>query len=324
VNKLGIIVFSSFLVVAIVPTASAQNLSNLEDIRQVQRDLADLMYNPGDINGMVSSQTQQAIREFQWLNNLPVTGNVDPQTKIAIDVQSTVGAQSAQLLPKPIISNGSREKPQSTKTAHENKANAKTDRDVSERASKAGDVLVDLTSATDKKVPNELLDRAEAIAVIPNMIKGAFGLGGRYGKGVVSQRAENGRWSAPAFIEIGGGSFGAQIGVSSTDLVLVFTDRKAMSMLEGGKDLKLGVDAGVVAGPIGRSAEAGTNANLQSAIYAYSRSKGLFAGVALDGAVLSVDKDTNQKVYGGSIDAKEILNGNTAVNSTIRPFVNVL
>src|SRR5215470_11974069 len=99
------------------------------------------------------------------------------------------------------------------------------------------------------------------------MIKGAFGIGGRYGKGLVSERAENGRWSAPAYIEIGGGSFGAQIGVSSTDLVLVFTDRKAMSMLEGGKDMKLGVDAAAVAGPIGRSAEAGVNLKLESAIY---------------------------------------------------------
>src|SRR5207247_6538952 len=122
----------------------------------------------------------------------------------------------------------------------------------------------------------------------------------------------------------GGGSFGLQIGVSPTDLVLVFTDRKAMSMLEGGKDLKLGVDAGVVAGPIGREAEAGVNANLKSAIYAYSRSKGLFAGVALDGAVLSMDKDMNHKVYSESVEAKQILDGNAAANATVRPFMDAL
>jgi len=209
-------------------------------------------------------------------------------------------------------------------STHEQKATAKSDKDASERASKAAGVLLDLTATSDKKVPNELLERAEAIAVIPNMIKGAFGLGGRYGKGVISQRVETGRWSAPAFLEIGGGSFGAQIGVSSTDLVLVFTDRKALSLLEGGKDLKLGVDAGVVAGPLGRSAEAGVNANLQSAIYAYSRSKGLFAGIALDGAVLNVDKDMNEKVYGAPVDAREILNGKTATNATARPFVDAL
>jgi lipid-binding SYLF domain-containing protein len=204
------------------------------------------------------------------------------------------------------------------------KKEVKVDKDVAERVSKATDVLQDLTAAKDKKVPNELLERAEAIAVIPNMIKGAFGIGGRYGKGLVSQRTSTGQWSSPSFIEIGGGSFGAQIGVSSTDLVLVFTDRKALSLLEGGKDLKLGADAGVVAGPIGRSAEAGVNANLESAIYAYSRSKGLFAGVALDGAVLNIDKDTNEKVYSAPITAERIFNGGAAANSVVRPFVETL
>jgi lipid-binding SYLF domain-containing protein len=104
----------------------------------------------------------------------------------------------------------------------------------------------------------------------------------------------------------------------------VFTDRKALSLLEGGHDLKLGVDAGVTAGPIGRSAEAGVNAKLSSAIYAYSRSKGLFAGVALDGAVLSIDKDMNEKVYGPTVNAEDILNGKTAINATVRPFNDVL
>jgi lipid-binding SYLF domain-containing protein len=141
---------------------------------------------------------------------------------------------------------------------------------------------------------------------------------------VVAQRDRSGRWSAPAFIEIGGGSYGAQLGVSSTDLVLVFTDRNAMDLLEKGRDLKLGVDAGVVAGPVGRSAEAGVNANLSSAIYAYSRSKGLFAGVALDGAVLNMDKSMNEKVYGSSVDAKQILNGTVAANATVQPFVDAL
>jgi lipid-binding SYLF domain-containing protein len=211
---------------------------------------------------------------------------------------------------------------ESTAPKEQQKA-AKVDKDVSDRVAKATAVLQDLTAAGDKKVPNELLERAEAIAVIPNMIKGAFGIGGRYGKGLVSQRAGNGQWSSPSFIEIGGGSFGAQIGVNSTDLVLVFTDRKALSLLEGGKDLKLGADAGIVAGPIGRSAEAGVNANLKTAIYAYSRSKGLFAGVALDGAVLNIDKDTNEKVY-GIRDAERILNGSTAANATVLPFVDTL
>jgi lipid-binding SYLF domain-containing protein len=262
VKKLGILVFSIFLIFAIAPVVPAQQ-SNPETTR------------PQATQGDASKDSG----------------------KTATSQESTV-------------------------TKEKQKA-AKVDKDVSERVAKASAVLQDLTAAGDKKVPNELLERAEAIAVIPNMIKGAFGIGGRYGKGLVSQRAANGQWSSPAFIEIGGGSFGAQIGVNSTDLVLVFTDRKALSLLEGGKDLKLGVDAGVVAGPIGRSAEAGVNANLKTAIYAYSRSKGLFAGVALDGAVLSMDKDTNEKVYSVR-DAERILNGSTAANATVRPFIDAL
>lgn len=357
-------------------------VSDIEEVRQVQQALADLEYNPGEVNGMMSSETQQAIRAFQWLNDLPVTGSIDGQTKIAIDSQWRGGTETAQLSTttssadlgreKPAVaeeqapartesstadnsstylsskpetsSDLGREKPspaeeqtqsrsQSSKTSDASAKDynkdkdtkvSKSNKDASERISKATDVLQDLTASADKKVPNELLERAEAIAVIPNMMKGAFGIGGRYGKGVVSQRDANGRWSAPSFLEIGGGSFGAQIGVSSTDLVLVFTDRKALDLLEGGKDLKLGVDAGIVAGPIGRTAEAGVNANLKSAIYAYSRAKGLFAGVALDGAVLSIDKHMNEKVYGSSVDATQILGGKTAMNSTVMPFINAL
>jgi len=365
------------------PEAAA---TSVEDVKHIQQALADLMYNPGDINGMMSSQTQQAIREFQFLNGLPVTGVVDEQTKIALDTQSNGGVESAKLgqsslsaeREKPSISseevernrteqntqtrtdpyNQNRTDPynqnqsqnrtdtyskdptttsqdrsadstRTTDTKHRDHATAKTettkgDKDAAKRVQEAASVLQDLTASSDKRVPNELLERSEAIAVIPHMIKGAFVIGGRYGKGVVSERTSNGRWSSPAFIEIGGGSFGAQIGGTSTDLVLVFTDRNALDLLEGGKDLKLGVDAGIVAGPIGREAEAGVNANLKSAIYAYSRAKGLFAGVALDGAVLSMDKDTNHKVYGESADAKQILDGNVAANATVRPFMDAL
>jgi lipid-binding SYLF domain-containing protein len=199
----------------------------------------------------------------------------------------------------------------------------KSNSESAERISKAVEVLQDLTSAKDKRIPNELLERAEAIAVVPNVIKGAFGIGGRYGKGVVSQRLATGRWSPPSFIEIGGGSFGLQLGVSSTDLVLVFTDRKALDLLEEGKDLKLGADASVVAGPVGRSAEAGVNLKLETAIYAYSRAKGLFAGVALDGAVLDIDNSRNEKVYGVK-NAKDILNGHVAANATVQPFMDTL
>jgi len=201
----------------------------------------------------------------------------------------------------------------------------KVDKDAKDRVAKAVEVLEDLTNTPDKKIPTEILERAEAIAVIPHVIKGAFGVGGRYGKGLVSQRMDDGRsWSAPTFLHIGGGSFGAQLGVSATDLVLVFTDRDALKLLEKGTDLKLGADASIAAGPVGRSAEGGVNANLESAIYAYSRTKGLFAGVALDGSALHVDDDMNKKVYGERVSAQQILDGHVAANAAVRPFINAL
>ncbi len=329
--------------------------TSVDDVKQVQTALLDLGYNPGPVNGMMSTDTQQAIREFQYLNHLPVTGIVDQQTKTALSTQQTGSVENARLGQTP--SSGQREKPgtelqqnrdysqnqtdtynrnQNTATdksykqdktdhsKHHNQATGKHEKSAADRITKATAVLHDLTGSSDNRIPNELLGRAEAIVVIPHMVKGAFGIGGRYGKGVVSERAENGRWSPPAFMDIGGGSYGLQIGATATDLVLVFTDRKALETLESGKDLKLGVDAGIVAGPIGRSAEAGTNAKLESAIYAYSRSKGLFAGVALDGAVLYMDNDMNAKVYGDSVDAKQILNGRVAANSTVQPFMREL
>jgi lipid-binding SYLF domain-containing protein/peptidoglycan hydrolase-like protein with peptidoglycan-binding domain len=363
-------------------------VSSVDDVKQIQQKLADLMYNPGEANGIMTSQTQQSIREFQYLNGLPVTGMVDDSTKIALDTQWRGGIENAQLgqtpfaereKPSPTIEEleqnqnqnanqntnrtdtynqnrtGTYNRDQSTssstttdntynkqdksdynkqdksdynkqdKSDHSGKQHdsAKMDKDVSDRIQKAAAALHDLTTSADKRIPNDLLDRSEAIAVIPHMVKGAFGIGGRYGKGVVSQRMASGRWSAPAFIEIGGGSFGAQIGVEATDLVLVFTDRKALDTLENGKDLKLGVDAGIAAGPLGRGGELGTNAKLESSIYAYSRSKGLFAGVALDGAVLNMNKDMNTKVYGAA-DAKQVLDGKVAANAEVRPFVDEL
>jgi lipid-binding SYLF domain-containing protein/peptidoglycan hydrolase-like protein with peptidoglycan-binding domain len=310
------------------------SVSSIEDIRHIQQSLSDLGYNPGDANGMMTSQTQQAVREFQWFNNLPVTGVIDDQTKMAIDAQaggsSTPGPISRSYGPSPLVATllvaQYPAETETTKKGHKDSTayTGKVDKDASDRIMKSSEVLQDLAGTPDKKIPNELLERAQAIAVVPHMIKGAFGIGGRYGKGVVSERMENGRWSPPSFLTIGGGSFGAQLGVTATDLVLVFTDRKALSLLQGGKDLKLGADAAVAAGPIGRTAEAGVNAKLETAIYAYSRSKGLFAGVALDGAVLDIDNSMNAKVYGPSVDATQIFNGKAAMNSTVRPFVDTL
>jgi len=201
---------------------------------------------------------------------------------------------------------------------------AKSVTDERERAVKAAAVLTDIMKAPDQGIPNELMERAEAIAVFPHVVKGAFGVGGEFGHGMVSQRMANGRWSAPAYIKIGGGSFGFQIGASSTDIVLVFTDRKGYEGLLSGK-VKLGADAAVAAGPVGRNAQVGTDIKLESPVFAYSRSKGLFAGIALDGAVVTVDDSANQQVYGRAMSGREILTeGRAPINNIVAPFVQAL
>jgi len=193
-----------------------------------------------------------------------------------------------------------------------------------ERAMKAANVLTEVMGIPDNGIPDELMEHAVAVAVIPHMVKGAFGIGGNFGKGLVSHRGTNGRWSAPAFIEIGGGSFGLQLGVQATDLVLVFTSEDGFKGLLEGK-VKLGADAGVAAGPVGRKAEVGTDVLLKSPVLSYSRSKGLFAGVSLEGAVVSMDDSANKKVYGKEVSGREItLSNNVKINSEVAPFVNAL
>lgn len=179
-------------------------------------------------------------------------------------------------------------------------ARADIPRDVQsqyDRAQDAAEILGDLARTPDKGIPRSLLDRAYGIAVFPHVIKGAFIVGGRWGKGIVSIREPGGGWSAPAYVDIAGGSFGFQIGGQSTDLVLVFTSRKGVDSLLRSK-VKLGADASVAAGPVGRAAEASTDVALKAEVYAYSRSKGLFAGIALDGAVVHFNDSANEKVYG--------------------------
>jgi lipid-binding SYLF domain-containing protein len=197
-------------------------------------------------------------------------------------------------------------------------------RDERERALKAGEALDSIMAAPDQEIPAELLAKAHGIAVIPNVVKGAFLAGGRFGKGLVSARNENGEWGTPLYIDIGGGSFGLQIGVEATDLILVFTEPHGLrEMLKD--NLKLGADAGAVAGPVGRRVEAGTNLTFDSPIYSYSRNKGVFAGVALDGSVLTVDDSSNQKVYGKDVSGADILiEKRIPVGDVTRPFVEAL
>ena len=190
-----------------------------------------------------------------------------------------------------------------------------------ERAADAVNVLTEIMSIPENSIPEDLMARAHGIAVIPHVVKGAFGIGGQWGKGLMSQRREDGSWSAPAYIEIGGGSFGLQIGVQATDIVLVFTDEEGIKGILKGK-VKLGADASATAGPVGRNAEVGTDVLLRSAVFAYSRSKGLFAGISLDGSVIGIDDSANRKIYGNNVTGKDILLGNAVeINNVVQPFV---
>jgi len=197
-------------------------------------------------------------------------------------------------------------------------------RDERERAQNAAAVLDSIMAAPDQEIPADLLAKAHGIAVIPNVVKGAFLAGGRFGKGLVAARDENGKWGTPLYIDIGGGSFGLQIGVEATDLILVFTEPDGLrEMLKD--NFKLGADAGAVAGPVGRRVEAGTNLTFDSPIYSYSRNKGVFAGVALDGSVLTVDDSSNHEVYGKDVSGADILIARkVAVNDVTRPFLEAL
>jgi lipid-binding SYLF domain-containing protein len=197
-------------------------------------------------------------------------------------------------------------------------------REYRERAAEAAKVLTEIMGVPENSIPEELMARAHGIAVIPHVVKGAFGLGGQWGKGLMSQRREDGAWSTPAFMEIGGGSFGLQIGVQASDVVLVFTDETGLKGLLKSK-VKLGADASVAAGPVGRKAEVGTDAFLRSGVFAYSRSKGLFAGIALDGSVVSIDDSANRRVYGKDVTGEQILlDSKVSPNATVEPFLKSL
>jgi lipid-binding SYLF domain-containing protein len=193
--------------------------------------------------------------------------------------------------------------------------------DESARAQQAASVLREIMEAPDQSIPEALLKKAYGIAVIPHVVKGAFGIGGRYGKGLIAQRTADG-WGTPLFISIGGGSAGLQIGVEAADVVMVFTNSEGIKPLLKGK-LKIGADASATVGPVGRRAEVGTDILLKSAIYSYSRSKGLFAGIALDGAAVQLDDDANRAVYGRKSVTAD-LSKSKAATAAVQPFVRAL
>ena len=192
-----------------------------------------------------------------------------------------------------------------------------------ERTVDATTVLDEIMGAPDEGIPSSLLDEAQCVAVIPNVKKVGFIFGARYGRGLVSCRTEGG-WSRPSFVSITGGSFGFQIGAQSTDFVLIFATQTAADRLLGDK-FTLGADASVSAGPSARTAEAGTDATLQTEIYAYSRSRGLFAGASLEGASLATDEDANKDVYGADTGPEELLLGRGgALPEELAVFMRIL
>lgn len=172
--------------------------------------------------------------------------------------------------------------------------------------------------------PERLIRDAKAIAVIPSVKKVAFGFGARFGDGLISMRDERGSWIPPSYIHIIGLNYGFQIGLQSTDLVLVFTNEGAVSSLLRGK-LTLNADASAAAGPLGRKAQVGVPILMSSGIYAFSRSRGLFAGVSLDGATITIDDTSNHNVYGKYISGDEILmDRRVEANTVVAPFLNAL
>jgi lipid-binding SYLF domain-containing protein len=191
------------------------------------------------------------------------------------------------------------------------------------RTHKAAEVFQEIMSTPDHGIPHGLLNNAKCIAIIPGDIKFAFVFGGNYGRGLAICRTRGGSWSAPMFLAVEGGSVGYQIGGSSTDLVMLFMNDHALKSLLGDK-FKLGADASVAAGPVGRDAAASTDARLTAEILTYSRSKGLFAGVSLDGAVVQADKSGDRAMYGNSVDRRQILNGKVAVPHSARELIGEL
>src|SRR5215217_4513693 len=172
--------------------------------------------------------------------------------------------------------------------------------DAARHASDAAKTFTEIMNVKERAIPKELLDTSEAIAVFPGVIKAAFVIGGRGGQGVISRRVKGG-WSAPAFFNLGGGSFGPQIGAQRTDYVLLIMNESGLNGLLKDK-FELGGEASVAAGPVGREAAASTNPRMDAGILSYSRSKGAFIGAALKGAVITPDNDLNEAVYGKKAD----------------------
>jgi lipid-binding SYLF domain-containing protein len=183
--------------------------------------------------------------------------------------------------------------------------------DSTRRVERAAEVFQDIMAAPDKGIPEDLLAKAHCIVIVPDLKKGAFIVGAKYGKGVVTCRAADGKWSAPASIRVEGGSVGFQIGGEVTDVVMLVMNERGMDKLLGDK-FTLGGEGEVAAGPVGRAASAQTDAKMTAEMLSYSRNKGLFAGVSLTGATLRPDQKDNEELYGKPLSNREILTSKMA------------
>ena len=197
-----------------------------------------------------------------------------------------------------------------------------SDSKATDRVKAAATVLDEIQSAPDNGIPEEVLGSAECVAVVPTMLNGGFVVGARYGKGVASCRTPKG-WSAPAFFSIKGGSFGLQIGGQAIDLVMLIMNQEGMRNLLSSQ-FKLGADASVAAGPVGRHASADTDWKLRAQVLSYSRARGLFAGLALSGAAVSQDKDSTREFYGRMVPFKTSLTGEIEAPAGAYPFLSTL
>lgn len=195
--------------------------------------------------------------------------------------------------------------------------------DATKQSQKAARVLTEVMSTPDKAIPKNIFDRAECVAVFPGVLKAGFVIGGRGGRGVASCRTKTG-WSAPAYYNLGGGSFGLQIGAQSTDFVALIMNTGGMNSLLSDQ-FAMGADASVAAGPVGRQAGASTDIKLDAQILTYSRSKGLFAGLELKGVVVKLDKGNMSAVYGEGVTTKDVLQENKVkAPVSVRTFPNTL
>lgn len=199
-------------------------------------------------------------------------------------------------------------------------ADDKDDSDINKRLDASATVLNEIMATPDKAIPDKVMNDARCVAVIPSMVKVALVFGGNHGKGVATCRTEGGRWSAPAPITITGGSWGLQLGGQAVDLVMIVTNDQGMQHLLSSK-FKLGADASAAAGPVGRDAAADTDWKMKAEVLTYSRARGVFAGIDLNGSAITQDKDETRLLYGNFVPFSDILSGKVAPKEASEPFL---